>query len=164
MAQNNTTIPDKNAGQTLTAAEFNELDDAVNNNATDAEGRFSSLESGNWYFTKMGDETNEATVGEKTSWVTPAPGKIHDVHSAASSIVTVAGLSVDVKNNDTTILSTTGILGTGNNSTNDAGSTDPVLTTSPTSFAQGDEISFHVSSFGGVGGTGLHTDLLISWD
>lgn len=118
----------------------------------------------NWYVTKMGDETSDATVGEKTAWVTPAAGKIHNVHMGASSIVTGAGLSVDVRNNDATILSTTGIIGTGNNSTNDAGSTIPVLTISPTSFAQGDEISFHVTSFGGVGGTGLHTDLLISWD
>ena len=118
----------------------------------------------NWYITKMGTETDEATVGEKTAWVTPAAGKIHGVHTAASSIVTGAGLAVDVLNNATSILSTTGIIGTGNNSTSDAGSTAPVLSTSPTSFSAGDRVSLDVTSFGGVGGSGLHTDLLISWD
>ena len=118
----------------------------------------------NWYVTKMGSESDEASVGEKTAWVTPADGKIHDVHSAASSIVTSAALTVDVKNNGTSILATTGIIATGNDSTHDAGSTDHTLTTLPTSFSEGDRISFEVSSFGGVGGSGLHTDLLISWD
>jgi hypothetical protein len=50
MPQNQNTIVDKSTGDPLTAAEFNELKDQANSNATDAEGRISSA-SGGYEFT-----------------------------------------------------------------------------------------------------------------
>ena len=47
MAQTTTTIPSKSEGGQLTAAEFNELNSAVNNNSTDAETRLGDIETTN---------------------------------------------------------------------------------------------------------------------
>jgi hypothetical protein len=46
MAQQSTSIPSKNTGDDLTASEFNELNNAVNANSTDAETRLADLEAG----------------------------------------------------------------------------------------------------------------------
>jgi hypothetical protein len=117
----------------------------------------------NWYVTKMGSEADDASgTGEKTAWVAPAAGKIHAVHSGCSTATAGGALTVDVQKGGTTILSTMGIIDSTETSTSTG--TAPVLTTSPTSFAAGDRISFLINTFGGTGAKGLHTDLLISWD
>ena len=117
----------------------------------------------NWYVTKMGSEADDASgTGEKTAWVAPAAGKIHAVHSGCSTATAGGALTVDVQKGGTTILSTMGIIDSTETSTSTG--TAHVLTTSPTSFAAGDRISFLINTFGGTGAKGLHTDLLISWD
>jgi len=117
----------------------------------------------NWYVTKMGTEADDASgTGEKTAWVAPAAGKIHAVHSGCSTATAGGALTVDVQKGGTTILSTMGIIDSTETSTSTG--TAHVLTTSPTSFAAGDRISFLINTFGGTGAKGLHTDLLISWD
>lgn len=116
-----------------------------------------------WYITKMGSEAADTSgTGEKTAWVAPAAGKIHAVHSGCSTATAGASLTVDVQKNAVTILSTKGVIATADDSTTTG--TAHVLTATPTSFAAGDRISFHVDTFGGTGAKGLHTDLLISWD
>jgi hypothetical protein len=119
----------------------------------------------NWYINKMGTETADAdaTVAEKEALVAPGDGIIYGVHSGVSSATAGAGLTVDVKINGTSILSTLGIVADGETTSDDGASTSHVLTTDPTTFSKGDRISFEISSFGGTGGKGLHTDLLISW-
>ena len=119
--------------------------------------------SPNWYVTKMGDEASDSSgVGEKTAWIAPASGEITGVHSGSSTVTAGGTLTVDVKKNGTTILSTLGIINTADDSTTTG--TAHVLTTSPTSFSAGDRISFEINTFGGTGAKGLHTDLLITWD
>jgi hypothetical protein len=117
----------------------------------------------NWYVTKMGSEADDASgTGEKTAWVAPAAGKIHAVHSGCSTATAGGALTVDVQKGGTTILSTMGIIDSTETSTSTG--TAFVLTTTPTTFAAGDRISFLINTFGGTGAKGLHTDLLISWD
>ena len=117
----------------------------------------------NWYITKMGNEADDATgTGEKTAWVAPANGKINAVHSGCSTATAGASLTVDVQKNALTILTTKGVIASGDDSTTTG--TAHVLTSSPVSFLAGDRISFHIDTFGGTGAKGLHTDLLISWD
>lgn len=116
-----------------------------------------------WYITKMGSETSDTSgTGEKTAWIAPAAGKIHAVHSGCSTATVGSALTVDVQKNATTILSTKGVIASGDDSTTTG--TAHVLAVDPTSFAAGDRISFHVDTFGGTGAAGLHTDLLIAWD
>ena len=118
-----------------------------------------------WYVNKMGAENEEAdtTVLEKTAFVAADAGIIYGVHSGVSTAPSNAGLSVDVKINGISILSTLGVIGAAQNSSESTSSTPHVLATNPTTFSKGDRISFEISSFGGTGGNGLHTDLLISW-
>lgn len=117
----------------------------------------------NWYVTKMGNEADDATgTGEKTAWIAPANGKINAVHSGCSTATAGAALTVDVQKNAATILTTKGVIASGDDSTTTG--TAHVLTSSPVSFLAGDRISFHIDTFGGTGAKGLHTDLLISWD
>ena len=118
-----------------------------------------------WYVNKMGAENEEAdaTVAEKTAFVAADGGIIYGVHSGVSTATSGAGLSVDVKINGVSILSTLGVIGAAQNSSDDTLSTSHILATNPTTFSKGDRISFELASFGGTGGNGLHTDLLISW-
>jgi hypothetical protein len=118
----------------------------------------------NWYINKMGNETDNATIGERSAWVAPAPGYIHDIHSGTSLSAANAGLTVDIQKNGISVLATNGVIAAGTTSTLTSPSTAHVLTTTPTTFAQGDRISFVTEAFGGTGAQGLHTDLLISWD
>lgn len=111
----------------------------------------------------MGNEADDATgTGEKTAWIAPANGKINAVHSGCSTATAGAALTVDVQKNAATILTTKGVIASGDDSTTTG--TAHVLTSSPVSFLAGDRISFHIDTFGGTGAKGLHTDLLISWD
>ena len=113
----------------------------------------------------MGSETADAdaTVAEKTAFIAPSDGIIYEVHSGVSVVPSGAGITIDVKKNGLSILSTQGIIDDTEESTDNGTSTSHVLTTNPITFFKGDRISFEVSSFGGTGGNGLHTDLLISW-
>ena len=116
-----------------------------------------------WYVTKMGTEADDTSgTGEKTAWIAPASGEITGVHSGCSTATAGGSLTVDVKKNGTTILSTLGVIASGDDSTTTG--TAHVLTTNPTTFAAGDRLSFEVNAFGGTGAKGLHTDLLIEWD
>ena len=145
------------ANTTITAFGASLVDDA------DAATARATLGIEAWYITKMGSEAADTSgTGEKTAWVAPAAGKIHAVHSGCSTVTAGASLTVDVQKNATTILSTKGVIATADDSTTTG--TAHVLTATPTSFAAGDRISFHVDTFGGTGAKGLHTDLLISWD
>ena len=126
---------------------------------------YKNLVHRSWYVNKMGAENAEAdtTVLEKTAFVAADAGIIYGVHSGVSTAPSSAGLSVDVKINGVSILSTLGVIGAAQNSSESTSSTPHVLATDPTTFSKGDRISFEISSFGGTGGNGLHTDLLISW-
>ena len=118
----------------------------------------------NWYVNKLGNETDDASgVGEKSAWVAPADGYIHGVHSGCSLSASGGDLTLDVLKNGTSFLATSGIIASGTDSTNAVGSTAYTLTTTPTPFSQGDRLSFDITSFGGTGAKGLHTDILISW-
>ena len=118
----------------------------------------------NWYINKMGNETDDAVIGERSAWVAPAAGYIHDIHSGVSLSAASAGLMVDVHKNGTSVLATSGVIAANTASTLTSPSTAHALTTTPIEFAQGDRISFITAEFGGSGAKGLHTDLLISWD
>ena len=118
-----------------------------------------------WYITKLGNEADDASgAGEKTAWIAPGNGYIHSIHSGSSLSAANAGLTVDVLKNGTSVLATSGVIAVGTDSTLTSPSTAHTLTTSPTTFVQGDRISFEIAEFGGTGAKGLHTDLLISWD
>lgn len=93
----------------------------------------------------------------------PASGKIHNVAAGCSTIVSGSAIILDVKSNGSGIFSTKPTIDDLEQTTATAAS-GSALSTSPTAVAPGDKITFEVDTFGGVGGAGLHIDLLISWD
>ena len=117
-----------------------------------------------WLITKMGNEDDDASgTGEKAAWVAPAAGKIYAVHSACSTVTAGGTITIDVKKEGVSILGTLGVIASGGDST--ISGTPHVLTTTPTSFAAGDRISFEINAIGATSGAkGLHTDLQVSWD
>ena len=120
-----------------------------------------------WLITKMGNEDDDISgTGEKVAWVAPAAGKIYAVESSVSTVCT-ENITVDLKINGASVLSTQGRISANvEDSTTALASLSHVLSANPTSFAKGDRISFEVSVLSGtpVGGKGLHTDLQVSWD
>ena len=126
-------------------------------------GYLTSSTNQNWYITKLGDETSDAAIGLRTTWMIAASGKIHDVAAGSSTVVSGASIALDVKNNGTSIFSTLPTIDNLEQTTVTA-ATGSVLSSSPTTISPGDKITFEVDTFGGVGGAGLHVDLLISWD
>ena len=130
---------------------------------TNDTGYLTSETNQNWYITKLGDEITDASVGVKTTWMVPASGKIHNVAAGCSTIVSGSAIILDVKSNGSGIFSTKPTIDDLEQTTATAAS-GSALSTSPTAVAPGDKITFEVDTFGGVGGAGLHIDLLISWD
>jgi hypothetical protein len=157
----NTTWVDNTANNTA----YDNVDSGLNAiNVKDAIDEIAAATVKFWYLNKMGDElTAFSGDGEKTAWIAPAAGKIHSVHSGASTVTQGGNIVIDVKKQGLSILSTLGVIASGSDNTTSG--TPHVLTANPTSFAAGDRISFEISSFTALGGAkGLHTDILISWD
>ena len=130
---------------------------------TNDTGYLTSETNQNWYITKLGDEITDASVGVKTTWMVPASGKIHNVAAGCSTIVSGSAIILDVKSNGSGIFSTKPTIDDLEQTTATAASGFALLT-NPTPISYGDRLTFEVDTFGGVGGAGLHIDLLISWD
>ena len=130
---------------------------------TNDTGYLTSETNQNWYITKLGDETTDASIGVKTTWMVPASGKIHNVAAGCSTVVSGSAIILDVKSNGSGIFSTKPTIDDLEQTTATA-ATGFALLTDPTPISYGDKLTFEVDTFGGVGGAGLHIDLLISWD
>lgn len=118
---------------------------------------------GNWYPVKLGNEVDDAVVGVRDTWVTPAAGKIHAVHGGSKSVAVGASCVVDVHKDGTTILTDKITIETGDKDSLDA-ATQPSLVSSPVSFAAGAFLEFENDSVPSSGCAGLTVNLLITWD
>ena len=114
---------------------------------TNDTGYLTSETNQNWYITKLGDETTDASVGVKTTWMVPASGKIHNVAAGCSTVVSGSAIILDVKSNGSGIFSTKPTIDDLEQTTATAASGSALLT-DPTTISYGDKLTFEVDTFG----------------
>ena len=188
MAQKNTKVPNKSSGDSITSAEFNNLNTAINSNAADAQSKINSIlntspDAGNefneqleeaskfwlvndmeiksdkhWLITKMFNERDSVT-GVGEQVAWMAP---HDgIISAAhcgASTAAVGG-NVSIQVKKNGTSFTTGTISAGSFQTANTLIAEPVL------FSSGDRISFETSNVTTTSGAaGLHADLEVDWN